>query len=90
MDLQPPWPPVWVSDTLVSVSSWSGVNILKSVAVVLGLQVDFMSGLQQEGRRMVRFTSDKHRKVVMYNGYFDVQDGVGHGTHTGGTIAGSR
>jgi hypothetical protein len=36
------------------------------------------------------FKSDTHRKVALYIGMYDAEDALGHGTHTAGTVAGSR
>ena len=51
-------------------------------------QVPFDLVPNQDGTRV--FKSDTHRKIALYYGFADTVDAVGHGTHTGGTITGSR
>ena len=53
-------------------------------------KVDFMAGIKRTPRGTAVFESDAHRKIALYVGLADTSDAVGHGTHTAGTIAGSR
>jgi len=53
-------------------------------------QVSFSDNLVDDGEGNYVFRSDTHRKVALYYGLADTQDAVGHGSHTAGTIAGSR